>query len=115
MSFIVQSTNKLISKCSSSILSSSRQVFNISRRSISSSKLTIEKTNDTSRFENRPKKEDLQFGHTISDHMLMIEWDQENKWNAPKIVPYQDLKISPAASCINYGAWELFQNVNNDD
>lgn len=103
MSFIVQSTNKLISKCSSSILSSSRQVFNISRRSISSSKLTIEKTNDTSRFENRPKKEDLQFGHTISDHMLMIEWDQENKWNAPKIVPYQDLKISPAASCINYG------------
>ena len=35
--------------------------------------------------------------------MLIVEWDEEQQWHAPKIVPYQDLKISPAASCINYG------------
>ncbi len=75
----------------------------VSKRSISSSKLTIEKTTDTSRFENKPKNDDLQFGHTISDHMLIVEWNQKDQWTAPKIVPYQDLKISPAATCLNYG------------
>ena len=50
-----------------------------------------------------PKKEDLKFGTIFSDHMLMIEWDRESKWSAPKIVPYQDLKISPAASALHYG------------
>ncbi len=81
----------------------------ITKRAISSSKLTIEKTTDAVRFENKPKKEELQFGQTISDHMLIIEWDKDNQWSAPKIVPYQDLKISPAASCLNYGTiiWDL--------
>jgi hypothetical protein len=41
---------------------------------------------------------------TFSDHMLTIEWTTEGKWGKPKIVPYQDLKISPAASCLHYGA-----------
>mmetsp|Transcript_30321 Transcript_30321/g.34889 ORF Transcript_30321/g.34889 Transcript_30321/m.34889 type:complete len:394 (+) Transcript_30321:212-1393(+) len=76
---------------------------NVSIRAISSSQLQIHKTTDKSRFESRPKQEDLQFGKTLSDHMLMIEWDKENQWKDPKIVPYQNLTISPAASCINYG------------
>ena len=78
------------------------------KRFISSSKLKIEKTKDTSRFDKKPNKEDLQFGTTISDHMLLIKWDQENQWNDPQIVPYQDLKVSPAASCLNYGAYIFF-------
>ena len=75
----------------------------IARRGISSSQLTIEKVTDKSNFEARPKKEDLTFGTTISDHMLLIEWTREDQWKNPKIVPYGDLKISPAASCLNYG------------
>eukprot|EP00555_Chaetoceros_dichaeta_P012087 CAMPEP_0198256992 /NCGR_PEP_ID=MMETSP1447-20131203/6775_1 /TAXON_ID=420782 /ORGANISM="Chaetoceros dichaeta, Strain CCMP1751" /LENGTH=334 /DNA_ID=CAMNT_0043943775 /DNA_START=103 /DNA_END=1107 /DNA_ORIENTATION=- len=39
----------------------------------------------------------------MSDHMLIVEWDEQNKWGAPKIVPYQNLQISPVASCLNYG------------
>jgi hypothetical protein len=42
---------------------------------------------------------------TLSDHMLTIEWTKEAKWGKPKIVPYQDLKISPAASSLHYGAY----------
>ena len=95
---------KCISSVSNKSINTNANINANARRSISSSKLTIEKTTDTSRYENKPKNEDLQFGQTISDHMLMVEWDKENKWNAPRIVPYQDLKISPAASCINYGA-----------
>lgn len=90
-----------------SIVHHNRDLLNrlttVSKRSIASSKLSIEKTTDTSKFQNRPKNDDLQFGHTISDHMLVIEWNREDKWSAPKIVPYQDLKISPAATCLNYG------------
>ena len=56
-----------------------------------------------SRIENRPAKEDLAFGTTISDHMLMVEWEKEGGWKTPRIVPYQDLKISPAASSLHYG------------
>ena len=74
-----------------------------SSRSICSSQLTIERTQDASRFEQRPPREKLQFGNTLSDHMLMVEWDRTNKWSAPRIVPYQDLKISPVASCLHYG------------
>lgn len=77
--------------------------FRFSRRQISSSKLTIERSTDSERFNNRPKNEDLLFGETMSDHMLMVEWDEQNKWGAPKIVPYQNLQISPVASCLNYG------------
>lgn len=39
--------------------------------------------------------------------MLVIEWDKEHQWNDPKIIPYQDLKISPAATCLNYGMWKI--------
>jgi hypothetical protein len=72
-------------------------------RAITSSQLTVEKTTDKTKFEHRPKKEDLVFGTTLSDHMLMVEWEKEKGWAAPRIVPYQNLSISPAASSLHYG------------
>ena len=80
-----------------------RKAIHLSRRCISSSKLTIERTTDTTNYDNRPAKEDLVFGTTLSDHMLMVEWNKQHQWESPRIVPYQDLKISPAASCLHYG------------
>lgn len=74
-------------------------------RTISSSQLTIERTTDSSRFDNRPSKEDLQFGLTMSDHMLTVEWTKDSGWGSPKIIPYQDLRIAPAASCLHYGTF----------
>lgn len=53
-----------------------------------------------------PPKNKLVFGTTFTDHMLSIEWEKGN-WKAPSIVPYQDLHISPAASCLHYGAFLL--------
>jgi hypothetical protein len=80
------------------------RITNPQCRSIVSSSLSIEycKT-DQSTFNNRPEKENLVFGTTPTDHMLLIEWDKKNQWGTPKIVPYQDLRISPAASCLHYG------------
>ena len=73
------------------------------KRTIVSSQLSVEKTTDKTRFENRPNKEDLVFGTTMSDHMLTVEWDLKNGWGSPKIIPYQNLSISPAASGLHYG------------
>ena len=74
-----------------------------SARFISSCHLSVELKNDNTDFEKRPAKEDLVFGRTFTDHMLTVEWDITNGWNAPKILPYQDLKIDPAATCLHYG------------
>ena len=73
------------------------------KRSIASSQLTIEKTTDPTKFEKRPPKEELVFGTTLSDHMLMVGWEKESGWQDPRIVPYQNLSISPAASSLHYG------------
>ena len=72
-------------------------------RCISSAQLTISKKEDTSDFEKRPTMNDLVFGTTLADHMLMIEWNRVGEWGAPRIVPYQNLQLSPAASCLHYG------------
>eukprot|EP00542_Grammatophora_oceanica_P022296 CAMPEP_0194042572 /NCGR_PEP_ID=MMETSP0009_2-20130614/14332_1 /TAXON_ID=210454 /ORGANISM="Grammatophora oceanica, Strain CCMP 410" /LENGTH=395 /DNA_ID=CAMNT_0038686465 /DNA_START=216 /DNA_END=1400 /DNA_ORIENTATION=+ len=71
-------------------------------RFISSAELAVEKTRDRSRFENMPAKEELTFGTTFSDHMLTIEFEN-GAWHAPKIVPYQNLSLSPAATSLHYG------------
>jgi len=72
-------------------------------RCISASRLAVELKEDDTDFKNQPPKEQLAFGQTISDHMLMVEWDAKKQWGAPKIVPHQNLSISPAASCLHYG------------
>lgn len=84
-------------------LSAAQSMPRPSCRSISSARLTIERTTDNQRFEARPPKEELTFGTTFSDHMLMIDWDKDNQWGSPRIVPYQDLHLSPAASALHYG------------
>jgi branched-chain amino acid aminotransferase len=30
-----------------------------------------------------PKPHTLQFGKVFTDHMLVIEWDEDNGWHAP--------------------------------
>jgi len=79
----------------------------VARRSISSALLTkdilLDGNDDSPAFLQRPPKEKLVFGTTLTDHMLTIEWERGTQWKAPQIVPYQDLKLSPAASCLHYG------------
>lgn len=68
--------------------------------SLQSSLLTVEYTTAA-----KPKvaKESLKFGATTSDHMLEIDWDAVKGWHAPRIIPYQPLKLDPAASVLHYG------------
>jgi branched-chain amino acid aminotransferase len=47
--------------------------------------------------------DELQFGRTFSDHMLEIDWDEGHGWQAPRIIPYQNLSIPPGATALHYG------------
>jgi hypothetical protein len=62
--------------------------------------LTIELTKSPKAHQ---AKETLKFGATMSDHMLEVDWTAENGWTAPRIIPYQPLKLDPAASSLHYG------------
>lgn len=42
--------------------------------------------------------------------MLLCEWTRKDGWKAPKIVPYQNLSLDPAASVLHY-AIETFEGM----
>lgn len=73
-----------------------------SNRFISSAQLTI---NPAVGEANIPQnKKELQFGRVFSSHMLQIPYNGDSGgWQSPEIVPFHDLKISPAASSLHYG------------
>eukprot|EP00123_Amoebidium_parasiticum_P013509 comp21998_c0_seq1/m.31824 comp21998_c0_seq1/g.31824 ORF comp21998_c0_seq1/g.31824 comp21998_c0_seq1/m.31824 type:complete len:415 (-) comp21998_c0_seq1:425-1669(-) len=53
---------------------------------------------------------ELVFGRTFSDHMLEIDWAAEDGWGAPRIKPYENLSLSPAATVLHY-AMECFEGM----
>lgn len=55
-------------------------------------------------------KSTLVFGHSFTDHMLHCDWDSERGWHAPRIEPYGELRISPAASSLHY-ALQCFEGM----
>ncbi|GAB2768601.1 branched-chain amino acid aminotransferase [Hymenobacter luteus] len=44
----------------------------------------------------------LDFGRTFSDHMLVVDY-HNGEWQEPQIVPYADMPVSPANSALHYG------------
>lgn len=45
----------------------------------------------------------LGFGKIFTDHMLLINYSQENGWNDARIVPYGDFAMDPASMVLHYG------------
>jgi len=85
----------------------SRPVFRSFSSGIDASKMTTTLTTQT---KERIPKEDLKFGQSFSDHMLEIDWEMKDGWGAPRIVPYGNMSISPAASVFHY-ALECFEGM----
>ncbi|MEM9884750.1 MAG: branched-chain amino acid aminotransferase [Bacteroidota bacterium] len=46
--------------------------------------------------------EKLQFGRTFTDHMFVVDYEDE-KWNNPRIVPFGPFEMHPAAMVLHYG------------
>jgi branched-chain amino acid aminotransferase len=42
--------------------------------------------------------------------MLEVEWDMEQGWGAPRIIPFQNISMHPASTCLHY-AIECFEGM----
>jgi len=52
---------------------------------------------------NKPNSNELAFGKEFTDHMFIMDYNADCGWHDARIVPYQDLKISPASMVFHYG------------
>jgi branched-chain amino acid aminotransferase len=67
----------------------------ITAQQIETEKVQKSRLNETD-FQN------LGFGKVFSDHMLVCDY-ANGTWGTPKIIPYQNLSLSPATNFIHYG------------
>lgn len=51
----------------------------------------------------KPLAKDLIFGRTFTDHMFVMDYNEEKKWHDARIVPYQPISIEPSAMVFHYG------------
>jgi branched-chain amino acid aminotransferase len=52
----------------------------------------------------------LNFGDIFTDHMFLMDYEEEKGWLNPRIVPYGNFSIDPAAMGIHYGQ-EIFEGL----
>lgn len=52
----------------------------------------------------------LGFGKVFTDHMFIMDYTQGRGWHDPRIVPYQNLTLSPASMVFHYGQ-EMFEGL----
>jgi branched-chain amino acid aminotransferase len=61
----------------------------------------------------KPKPTDesnLGFGDIFTDHMFLMNYESGKRWINPRIEPYADISINPAAMGIHYGQ-EIFEGL----
>lgn len=66
----------------------------------------------------KPKPQgNLDFGKTFTDHMFLMDYTQDLGWQNPRIVPYDNLSLSPAAMVFHYGqeSFEALKAYKNED
>ena len=70
--------------------------------------IKIEKT--TAPKEKPAKGTPLGFGKIFTDHMFVMDYTEGKGWHDARIVPFQDLVMSPAAMVFHYGQ-EMFEGL----
>ena len=50
------------------------------------------------------------FGAHFTDHMVVIDWDEENGWHDARVQPYQPFELDPATSVLHYGQ-AIFEGI----
>ncbi|MGV0393139.1 branched-chain amino acid aminotransferase [Corynebacterium riegelii] len=71
---------------------------------MSSIEFSITKTdNPVSDAERQAILENPAFGKTFTDHMVSIEWTEEDGWHDACVRPYGPISLDPATSVLHYG------------
>src|SRR5438876_12371648 len=50
----------------------------------------------------RPKDKDLAFGTVFTDHMFVVDFQEEKGWYDPRVEPYAPLSLDPATAVLHY-------------
>jgi branched-chain amino acid aminotransferase len=58
----------------------------------------------------RPNDSELGFGKYTTDHMFLMSYSRKSGWHDPRIEPYGDLKLDPAAMVLHYNQ-EVFEGL----
>jgi branched-chain amino acid aminotransferase len=58
----------------------------------------------------RPKDSDLGFGTVFTDHMFVMDFQEEKGWYDPRVEPYGPLSLDPATAVLHY-AQALFEGL----
>ena len=66
---------------------------------------------ETDRRKSKPTDENnLGFGDLFTDHMFVMDYEKDRGWYDPRVVPYGNLEIDPAAMGLHYGQ-EIFEGL----
>ena len=57
-----------------------------------------------------PKDKDLAFGNVFTDHMFVMDFQEEKGWYDPRIEPYGPFSLDPATAVLHYGQ-SLFEGL----
>ena len=69
------------------------------------------KVKPTKELKEKPEDESkLGFGDIVTDHMFLMDYEAGKGWINPRIVPYGNLSIDPAAMALHYGQ-EIFEGL----
>ena len=50
----------------------------------------------------KPKDSELAFGTVFTDHMFVMDFQEEKGWYDPRVEPYGPLSMDPAAAVLHY-------------
>lgn len=64
----------------------------------------------TARKKEKPDYSNLGFGKYFTDHMFIMDYDAGKGWHDARIIPFQNLSLSPATMVLHY-AQELFEGL----
>ena len=72
--------------------------------------LDIKITKTTEPKQKPAKDQSLGFGKIFTDHMFVMNYTEGQGWHDPRIVPFQNISLSPAAMVYHYGQ-EMFEGL----
>ena len=64
----------------------------------------------TEKLGTMPPEEQLGFGEYFTDHMFTMDYDPEKGWNNPRVAPYNEFSLFPAAMVYHYGQ-AIFEGI----
>src|SRR5213594_3079520 len=50
----------------------------------------------------KPKDKDLAFGNVFTDHMFVMDFQEEKGWYDPRVEPYGPFPLDPASAVLHY-------------